>query len=171
MIGYKKVGDCTYPTLSGHTLRRKNLKLIQFVKAIKSNIGNERELKNSTIDRNISNEFPSNTIISNENISKDTNGSSGSSSVDVFADEDSGREGMESSSSSSSQLNYQRNREEMKNVIEEKEGEVKEEKKDKEEDENYVKTYKDWEQVTEISQIKNITHSASEESNCVLDVD
>ena len=171
MIGYKKVGDCTYPTLTGHTLRNKNIKLIQFLKAIKSNVENERKLNNLTIDRNINNELPSNNIILDENMIKDINVDSGCSSVDVFADEDSGREGMESSLSLSSRSSYQRNKEEKKNVIKGKESEVKEERKEKEEDENNVNGCKDYEQVSEHLEIKNITHSASEESNCVLDVD
>lgn len=166
--GYKKVGDCTYPTLTGHTLRRKNIKLIQLLKAIKSNVENDRKLNNSTIKRNINNEFPSNNIILDENISKDINAGSGCSSFDVFADEGSGREGMESSSSSA-QFSDKRNREE-KNVIEEKFSEVKGEKEE-EEDENNVNIYKEWERVSEPLETKIITHSASEESNCVLDVD
>lgn len=167
MIGYKKVGDCTYPTLTGHTLRRRNIKLIQFVKAIKSNEVNERKLNNSAIDRNVDNEFPSNNIILDENTIRDINGSSDSSSVDVFVDEGSGREGM--GSSSSSQSSYQRKKE-TKTVIKEKESEVKEESNE-EEDKSYVKIYKDCGQVSKPSEIENITHSASEEFNCVLDVD
>ena len=154
MIGYKKVGDCTYPTLTGHTLRRKNIKLIQFVKAIKSNIVNERKFSNRTIDRNADNEFPSN--------------NSDSSSVDVFADEGSRRVEMESSLSSS-KLNDQKNKEE-KNVIRKMESEVKEESYE-EEDKRYVETYKHCGQISKPSEIENITHSASEEFNCVLDVD
>lgn len=47
IIGYKRVGDCTYPTLAGHTLRSENIKLIQLVKAIKSSIEIEKKLNNS----------------------------------------------------------------------------------------------------------------------------
>ena len=48
IIGYKRVGDCTYPTLTGHTLRSENIKLIQLVKAIKSNIETEKKLNNTS---------------------------------------------------------------------------------------------------------------------------
>ena len=48
MIGYKRVGYCAYPTLTGHTLRSENVKLIQLVKAIKSNIKIEKKLNNTS---------------------------------------------------------------------------------------------------------------------------
>lgn len=171
MIGYKKVGDCIYPTLTGHTLRRKNIKLIQFVKAIKSNVVNDRKLNNSTIDRNVDNEIPSNKIILDENTSKDINVGSDSSSVDAFADGGGGREerGSSSSSSSSSQLHNQKNIEE-KNVIKDKQSEVKEAIIE-EGDKSYDKIYKHCGPVSELLELENITHSASEEFNCVLDVD
>jgi hypothetical protein len=47
IIGYKRVGDCTYPKLTCHTLRSENVKLIQLIKAIKSNIDTEKNLNNT----------------------------------------------------------------------------------------------------------------------------
>ena len=91
MIGYRKVGDCTYPTLTGHTLRNENIKLIQLLKAIKS----ETEiLKKSNIMSDVEQvDNLSNRKFPHENAINDSNMGSSDSRIHESFESNRGEEG------------------------------------------------------------------------------